>query len=385
MKISGFEDGFKYYLPTEVFFGSGALDYLPNIGVIAQSKKVLFVVGASFLKESGILDLVLEAFDEHSKQVELFSGITKSDVDTVNEVVETCRETNPDVVVGIGGGAVLDSAKIASCLFRNEGKIEDYVISKKRDLTEFPLPLVAIPTTAGTGSEVSPFAVVWGSSEPRKYSFRSDHLFPSKALVDPALTLTLPPYQTACSGMDALVQAVEAYWSKNHNPISDLFALKAIELIVANLENAVADGDKLPIREGMSKAALFSGYAFSNTKTTICHSVSYPITAHFGVSHGHAVGLTLLALFSYNIRAVRQERRFTLLEAFDVESVAGGVKYLEALMERCGLVADLAELGIEKKDIDLIVEEGFTPERAENAPVSPSPENLQKILASLFK
>ena len=384
MKIEGVEKGFFYHLPTKVFFGKGVLKLLTDLDEVKKAKKILLFVGSKSLEKSGIKRKVVQRLKNGKKEVKLYSGIIKSDIDTLNKAVEFCREFKPDVVIAIGGGAVLDTAKISACLYTNFGKIEDYIITKKEILKKPALSLVAIPTTAGTGSEVSPFAVIWGSKQPKKYSFYSEYLYPKIALVDPELCLTLPAYQTACAGMDALAQAIEAYWAKNHNPISDLFALEAIQLVFANLEKTVKNRDNVDLREKMAKAALLAGFAFSNTKTTICHSVSYPITARFNIPHGHAVALTLSSFLEFSFKAIERNRGIILLETMSVNSIEQGCAKITTLMEIIGLETRLSKLGIKEDDLDIIMAEGFAPDRVGNAPRIPTKEELREILVKIF-
>lgn len=384
MKIKGIEKGFFYHLPTKVFFGRGVLKLLIDLDEVKKAKKILLFIGSKSLEKSGIKRKVVKWLENEKKEVKVYSGIIKSDIDTLNKAIEFCRAFKPDVVIGIGGGAVLDTAKISACLYTNSDKIEDYVVTKKKIVKESALPLIAAPTTAGTGSEVSPFAVIWGSKQPKKHSFYSEHLYPKIALVDPELCLTLLAYQTACAGMDALAQAIEAYWAKNHNPISDLFALEVIQLVLANLEKTVKNRDNVNLREKMVKAALLAGFAFSNTKTTICHAVSYPITARFNIPHGHAVALTLASFLEFSFEAIEKNRGTRLLKAMSVKSVEQGCAKIVNLMKAIGMETHLSKLGIKEEDIKIIVAEGFSPERASNAPKIPTKQELKEILMKIF-
>ena len=169
-----------------------------------------------------------------------------------------------------------------------------------------------------------------------------------------------------------------------HSSVSDLFALEAIRLILANLEKTVKNGNNINQREKMSKAALLAGLAFSNTKTTICHSVSYPLTARFAVPHGQAVALTLAAFLEFNFKVMEKKRRFNLLKAMSVKNVKQGRAKITNLMKAIGIKRRLSKLRIKKTNLKIIVTEGFSPERATNAPKIPNPKELYKLLEKLF-
>ena len=345
-------------MPVEIVFGRGCLDGLASCSLVQKAQKHLIVAGGH-LKRDGTLAKLVSQFERTSLVYE--PKISKSSIKAIDSLKSFCRKSKPDLIIAIGGGTILDTAKAAA-----EG-----------------ISLIAVPTTAGTGSEVTPFAVIWDTGKKKKLTLASASIFPKLALVDSELTANLPPIITAYTGMDALTQAVEAYWSKRHNPISSALALKAIKLIMTNLERAVNNPDK-ESREMMSWGSLLAGLAFSNTATTICHAVSYPMTAHFNVPHGQAVALTLPSFFEYSYQAIGNERGKLLLEALGENDAARAAQAIGLLMKKIGLEARLSRLGIKKSDIQLIIDEGFHPERAGNAPRIPTKEELKEILIKIF-
>jgi len=351
----------KYSVPVEIVFGRGCSDQLGSHPLVQGAKNPLLVAGGH-LKQDGTIEKLASQFEK----TPLVYGprISKSSVETIDSLAIFCRKNKPDLVVAVGGGTILDTAKAAGF---SAGKI----------------PLVAVPTTAGTGSEVTPFAVIWDTKNKKKRTLAAPSVFPKLALVDSELTDNLPPRITAYAGMDALTQAVEAYWSKKHNPISSTFALEAIKLIMNNLEKAVNNPDQ-ESREMMSRGALFAGLAFSNTATTICHAVSYPMTAHFDIPHGHAVALTLPSFLEYSYGAIGDERGTSLLEALGEDNTIGAARDINVLMEKIGLETRISRLGIKRNDIQLIVDEGFHPDRAGRAPRVPTKEELKEILLKIF-
>lgn len=369
----------QYFLPTRIIFGPGSLSRLKEIVFQFKPRKILFVSG-EHLKKDGTIKKLRDSFRKNALVYR--QKISKSDTDSVDKLAYFCRKEKPDLIIGLGGGTVLDTAKSAAILINNFGSVKDYVV-KKKVINSRGVSFIAIPTTSGTGSEVTPWATIWDLKNKKKYSLSSPLMFAKIAIIDPNLTLNLPPNITASTGMDALAQAIEAYWSKNHNPISDALSLKAIKLILENLEEAVRRPN-IKNREAMSLGSLLSGMAFSNTKSTICHSVSYPMTAHFGIPHGHAVALTLPSFLEYSFGEIEAERKKPLLEAIGELNVHSAAQRLSLLMKKIGLATRLSELGIKKQDLDLIVREGFMPNRADNAPKIPTQEELKKILMKIF-
>lgn len=369
-------------MPTMVYFGRGAVEEIADLPEIAGLKKILLVCGEHFKQSAVFADLKQNLAKNGAGVLVYEEKITKSDFETVNVLTDYCRTNIPDLVVAAGGGTVLDTAKCAVILAANEGEVEDYLVSKTRQLQVKSIPLLAIPTTAGTGSEVTPWAVVWDYKNHEKYSLASPLMFPFLALVDPSLTDELPAKVTAETGMDALTQAVEAYWSKFHNPVSDKYALQTIKLVMDSLALAV----NLPTpeaRDQMSKASLFGGLAFSNTKTTICHSVSYPITIRWGITHGQAVSVTLPAFVRYSL-PVMGGREKPLFEALGADSIESAAQNVESLMKEINLATRLSGLGIKSEDILTIVAEGYNPDRANNAPRVPTPDELKTILEGIL-
>lgn len=372
-----------YRMPTQVYFGRGGLLRVPQILESQQGFKKCLLINANHLLKNDYFSKFLGNFSEFLEIIHYPSRISKSDFSSINKLTSFCRSHRCDSVVAVGGGTVLDTAKCAAVLSANQGKIEDYIKKRTKTLSHNGPFFIAIPTTAGTGSEVTHWATVWGNDY-RKYSLSSSHfMFPDVAVVDPSLTDSLPPYETATSGMDALCQAVEAYWNANHNPISDKYALEAIRIITNNLDTAVNKPTK-SIRNKIAWSSLVSGLAFSNTQTTICHAVSYPITAHWNVVHGQAVSLTLPLFFEYIVPILPTIRQKKLLKAIDVKTISQAVERIRKLIVGIGLKTRFRELDINKKDIDIIVEEGFCPNRAKNSPRIPSSKELKNLLESIL-
>lgn len=375
--------GKDYQMPTTVFFGRGIFKKIATFPEIKTAKRILLVTGQHF-KKTKDFQLLEEVFNQEKREVLVYKEeINKSSFEAVNRLSGYCSKIGPEIIIAVGGGTILDTAKCAAILAKSGGKAEDYLITKTRQLKNKGISFIAVPTTAGTGSEVTPWAVVWDLINKKKYSLASPFMFPKLAIVDPSLTDDLPSRITAQTGMDALTQAIEAYWSKSNNPVSDKYALEAINLIIENITQAVNYSNP-KVRDMMAKGSLLAGLAFSNTKTTICHSVSYPMTAHFNVVHGEAVAITLPLFIKYSFSSLETDRKKKLLKVVLAHNEEQAAKKFTALLKRIDLATRLSQLGIKRKDIELIVKEGFDPDRANNAPRIPRPEELRKMLEEIL-
>ena len=207
------------------------------------------------------------------------------------------REFQPDIVIAMGGGTVLDMAKLVNALSTVPGEEAECILGKKK-LSGTALPLLAVPTTSGTGSEATHFAVVYLGGE--KYSLAHPSILPDHVVLDPGLTMDMPSYLTACTGMDALCQGIESYWSVNSTEESREYSRRGVELSVKYLKMAVHAPDR-ESREGMQKAAYFAGRGINIAKTTAAHAFSYHLTSEYGIPHGHAVGLLMGWVFQNNM------------------------------------------------------------------------------------
>jgi alcohol dehydrogenase class IV len=312
-------------------------------------------------------------------------------IDDVLIGVDAFRAASPDIVVAVGGGSVLDTAKLVNALAHQEA--EPLAIVQGREQVRVPgVPLIAVPTTAGSGSEATHFAVVY--VERSKYSLASPLLLPKAAIVDPALTFSLTPRLTAVTGMDAFAQAVESYWSVHSTDGSKACARRAIELVLRWLPRAVHEPTP-EARRSMSKAAHLAGRAINITKTTGAHAMSYPLTMHFGIPHGHAVCLTLGRWLLFNsqvsdadvtdprgARYVQQTvaELVTLMGCLDAE---GGCRRIEELTCALGLQPRLGSLGISRPAaIDAVVP-NVNVERVANNPRAPTPSSLRQLVEAV--
>jgi len=367
--------------PTKVIFGEGSLENLKDV-VEKYEGKVMLFTGRKSMRKLGFLDKVTEMLKD--RDIVLFDRVSSGPTtNIIEEAVKIAKDEDISVIIGMGGGSVIDTAKCTASMVKNleEGKeIREYFDDEKKVIRE-SVPFIAIPTTSGTGAEVTRWAVVWDGK--KKHTISGLKMYAKVAIVDPKLTYSLPRRQTASSGMDALSQGIESYWSRNHNPISDIFAIRTIELVFRHLEGACNNPENTEHRRGMSLAALFSGLAINGTKTTVCHSLSYPMTAYFGIPHGHACGLTIPSFMLYNskMEAARIKR---IVEAIGEKTIEDGAEKVRELMEKIGLETKLRKLGIDERGINIIVKNGFTRDRIEHNPRSITPHDIKQILMRLL-
>ncbi len=314
----------------------------------SEPRRVLLVVGKASMK--GVAErLTKEGLQQHDTKT--FGGVTPNPTGTAaGEFRDVVRNFEPDWIIAIGGGSVLDVAKAGAVLAAHEGGVGDY-LRGERVLTRPGTPVLAIPTTAGTGSEVTPFASLVLEDEMRKISLTHEYLYPQFAILDPSLTYSLPERQTAISGMDTLCHGIEAYWSLRSTPVTDALAFNAFRLALTYLEEAVKNPGNIKAREKMLEASLLGGLAVSNARTTAAHAASYPITVHFDVPHGEALGLVLPSFIRYNGDSVPQAKVAALLGTASAKSMDELALRIEELRSTIGLAESLSDRGLNTGDL----------------------------------
>lgn len=290
----------KMFRTTErLIMGAGAVNNIVQEIMALGGSKPMIVTDPG-LVATGIIDRLEELLRAGGLP---FSRFDKVEADPryelVNEVVQLVQAEGVDCIIGIGGGSSLDIAKIVAVMVNNPGSVADYF---GIDLVKKPgIPMVLIPTTAGTGSEVTPIVILSDHQEKLKKGVVSSHLFPDCALLDAELTLGLPPAVTAATGMDALIHALEAYTSINANSTTDMLAVKAMELIFNNIRTAYANGQDIEARERMLEGSMLAGMAFANAGVTAVHAFAYPIGAEFHIPHGIANTIMLTPVMEFNL------------------------------------------------------------------------------------
>ena len=312
--------GYEVFSTTgRLVIGNGCLASIGNELARLNVSSVLIVTDPGLVSTG-----IVQKLEDLLKQANItYSRFDRVEADPRYELADTAlaqlREAKAQGIIGIGGGSSLDIAKVVSVLATN-----NLPVTAMFGIDQVPnrgLPLILVPTTAGTGSEVTPIVILSDPHEKLKKGIVSPYLYPTCALLDPELTLGLPPHVTAATGMDALIHAVESYTSRNATPTSDILAAEAIRLLVANIRTAVADGANIAARECMLRGSMLAGMAFANAGVTAVHAFAYPIGAEFHIPHGVANTIMLVPVMRFNMLGNLQ-RFAALAPLFDLP-VAG--------------------------------------------------------------
>ena len=375
----------------EIYIGTKSIDVLKTIINNLNISNIFLCTGRKSYENSGFKKLI-ESVIEDRNFYRFSENSPNPTIEEVNEGVNVFKKNDFDCVIAVGGGSVIDAAKMITFFAHQDFTPEDYFLKKENLIHKKTIPLIAIPTTSGTGSESTQFATVYINK--KKFSLDNELILPTFATIDPIFTKDLTKHITAYTGMDALSQAIESYWNINSTDISKEYSRKSIELLINNLEiafNNPTDEIRLKIAEGANLA----GRAIQITKTTAPHAVSYPMTAHFNIPHGQAVGLTLPYFFEFNYNVDSE----SLLDTRGVDYVKKTIgeinqflgtktcnetkKFLINLMTKLELKTSLKQFNISKDNISIIIRDGLSPSRVKNNPRLLTQANLQSILEQI--
>lgn len=344
-----------------IVFGNGSAAHLPGELGRLNAKKLMIITDPG-LVESGIIARIEKILEAQDFEVHLFTEVQPDPrYEIVEKAADQVKSVQADAIVGIGGGSPLDIAKVAAVRVTNDEPVDNFF---GIDLIAKPgLPTILMPTTAGTGSEVTPIAILSDEKEKLKKGIISPHLFPRACILDPELTLGLPAQVTAATGMDALIHAVEAYTSRNANSFSDLLAEEAMCLVYDNIRKAYADGDNIEARSNMLKGSLLAGMAFANAGVTAVHAFAYPIGAEFHIPHGMANSIMLLPVMKFNLLgnmgkfAAMAEFFGENTDSLSTRQAAGkAMDALESLSLDLNIPQHLSEFGVKKEDVPALAE-----------------------------
>lgn len=372
---------FEYANPTRVLFGQGVVEAIPEIIEIVSAGSILLVTGRNAMRQLGHTERMVHHLGQ--KRVVLFEEVEPNPTaDTVERGLDLCRREECTVVIGLGGGSPLDVAKAIAALSNNPGRVIEYT-RQEREPNRLGVPYIAVPTTSGSGSEVTPYSIITVPEERSKFSIRNPVLYPRIAVVDPMLTVSLPPRQTAATGLDVLCHALESIWSTRGQPIAQEWAESAVDLVFRHLISAFRDGNNLEAREGMSLASLLAGLAISQTGTTAIHQASYPLTFDFHLEHGFACALFLPSFLRYN-RTVVAHRFDRLIQVLGCGDWNGLETMVLELMVALDAPMHLSELDVDEEQemISDIAERGIGKSSLFN-PAGFEKKNLESILRGL--
>jgi alcohol dehydrogenase len=357
-------DFFQFSLPTKVVFNVGlAKDFSAELDRIPANK--YFIVTDKIISDLKIIDPIIEGIKNSGREVVgVFTEVpSDSGIKVIEKVAQQAKESGAEAIIAVGGGSVLDTAKGANILFSLGGDlVQDY--SGAQTITEDLCPLIAIPTTAGTGSEVTEAIVVLDEATHTKLSFVDSHMLPTLTILDPELTLALPPKITAATAIDALTHSIEAIMSVQRGPVSDALALQAIRMIFQNIKTAVKDGSDIEARSELLVAATLAGIAFNHAMVGVVHAVAHTIGALFRVHHGMANGIFLPYGMEYNLD-IRVKEIASMASSMGIKissdehqtalACIQAVKDLKKeLNSLCQLPATLKDVNIKREDLEQI-------------------------------
>lgn len=373
--------------PAKIQFGTGCLEIFCN-DFLASGKKRLFILTAPVLRP--LLNKMDETLQNGGVQLSYFDDIRQEP--TVNDfhtIVDKAREFQADSVIGVGGGSVLDLAKLVATLLYSDQQVEQLFgtgLVKQRGVW-----FACIPTTSGTGSEVSPNAILLDENDNLKKGIVSPHLMADAAYIDPQLTWTVPAKVTAETGMDALTHCIEAYTNKFAHPLIDVYALNGIRLIAANLLKAVKNGKDQEAREALSLGSMYGGMCLGPVNTAAVHALSYPLGGMFHLSHGLSNAILLPTVMKFNRPACVERYAQVALACGvqpgknDEETAERGVDFIYQLSKDCGIPTTLSEIGVPQTAVDEMAKSAMEVQRLlKNNPRVVTEEDARDIYNSLY-
>lgn len=374
----------QFVMSTRIYMGKSSLDEIKQLGI-----KRAYIICDPFMEKCGRAKELEALLQQQGAQTMVFSEVVPDpSIEVVTKAIYGMGQFDPDGIVALGGGSAIDTAKAA-------GQLYAAMHNGKRPV------LAAVPTTSGTGSEVTSFAVISDTQAQVKYALRDPALVPDAAFLDPELTASVPPAITADTGMDVLTHALEAYVSVKADDFTDACAEKAIRLVWKYLERAVTNGSDTEAREHMHNASCLAGIAFSNASLGICHSMAHALGAAFHIPHGRSNALLLPYVIAYNANLDRQENSAALLryaQIAELLNIGGGtpkaavhnlIRQIRTMMKRIGIPYYVTDLSIEKEAfeqaVDAMAEKAMNDNCTPTNPRVPQKEEIESLYKELCK
>lgn len=379
---------FMFGIPSFVHFGPGISAKLGEIAAGLGARKA-FVVFDQGIKAAGLVDAPIASLQQAGIETVEFDRILPNPPDTqIEEAAAIARAAGVDLVVAIGGGSPIDAAKAINILLTNPSPISLYEgINQVKQPVK---PLIAIPTTSGTASEVTAFSIVTDTVRTKKMVIGGQFVGATLALADPLLTLKMPPHITAATGMDALTHAIEAYVSKAAMVPTDVMALKAIELIVENLPKAFTNGADIEARTAMLLGSMLAGFAFNSAVLGLAHSIAHPLSAHFHLPHGVANAIVLPHVMAYNaetvparMRDIAQAMGADVAGKSDAEAAQEAVATVH-LLNKALDIPSLRECGVTREKFPQLADDALAEGSTLFNPRLPAKQEIIAILAAAF-
>ena len=374
----------QFQVPTKVIFGPGRITQLIEIVETELQAKKPFLVTDKGIRESGIAEKVTRQFPDMPLFDEIEQNPKHPTVDSAGDLV---RQIKPDLIIGLGGGSALDAAKAVALLATNPGKIEAY--EGRAKYKDPPLPVLAIPTTCGTASEVTWVAVITHTERKFKKSIKGPLMFPAVALVDPDLLVTLPPSLVASTGMDALTHAIEAYTVKPASPITDIFARASLKHVFQSIEGAFDDiQGNTKAREGIMLGSMLAGFAFGNSDVGAVHCIAESVGSLLDTPHGVANAIFLPYVMEFNMPVAA--RRFAeisrLAGIHEVDDYEAGQSLIQKIknLSRKLQIPSVKEIGLREAHFPDVAKKSFANNSNPSNPREASEEDYMKILSRAF-
>ena len=373
-----------YYNPVHTYQGYGTLDQLSRLAqeCAAPEKTILLLVwDASVLQVPAICEFVEK--EKYHLVTRCFTA-SNPELGQLFDMYQQTRMQNVGLVVAIGGGSVLDVGKSLCCLYGKQLDSEEALRQMIREKA-YGTPScrwIGVPTTAGTGSEVTCWATIWDSANNAKYSVDTPKNYAYAAVVDPTLAASMPLKLAVSSALDAVAHATESYWAKASNAVSKALALRAIRTIMGSIDALLENSGSKEAHDAMARGSMLAGLAFSNTRTTACHSISYPLTMQCHIPHGVAVSLLLGPVLELNLPAISDTE--ALLDAFGVETPSQADQRITAILHAAGHPVRLRQWGASEEMLPGLVAHSMTKGRADNNPVELTETVVYNILKSIL-
>jgi len=378
---------FEFATATRIIFGRGAIQEVGPL--VAGRGGSAFVITGRTVRRA---EPLFEQLEKHSIKHVMFSVLGEPTTTILKEAIKQARQAEVDLVIGIGGGSVLDTGKVVAAMLTNKGQLEEYleVVGEGKPIRQNPLPYIAIPTTAGTGAEVTRNAVIGAVEHKVKVSMRSPLMLPCAAVVDPTLTDSMPPAITASTGLDALTQLIEAYVSNKANPLTDGICREGLKRAGHSLRRAYEEGSNQAARNDMALASLFSGLALANAKLGAVHGFAGPLGGMISAPHGVICARLLPTVCQANVQALQNRQANSPFLARYVEiaqlltgrataRAADGVTWVQELCADLA-VPSLAEFGLTEKDFPTVVAKAKKSSSMKGNPITLTDDELFKIL-----
>ncbi|GMV67420.1 MAG: iron-containing alcohol dehydrogenase [Candidatus Omnitrophica bacterium] len=350
---------FNFHQPVRLIFGEGSFSRIGEVVRSVHGSHALIITDPGIL-EAGFPQLAGQILSDQGMRVSFFSEVIENPTtETVAACAAVARSERIDTLIGLGGGSSIDTAKGCNFILTNGGRIEDYCGYGKA--THPFLPMIAIPTTAGTGSECQSYALISDAATHRKMACGDPRAIPSAAILDPCLTVTQPPLVTACTGIDAIAHAVESFVTQRRTPLSSLFAREAFHLMAESFGQVLHEPNHLEARGRVLLGAAYAGIAIENSMLGAAHAAANPLTARYGITHGQAVGVMLPEVVRYN--AMEAHAGELYLQLIEESGINGGslqdkgnpgeclAAWLETILAQGGLPGNMRDLGVQADDL----------------------------------